>query len=137
MSVDEGFTEVRLQLDLSCYHFTSLRDLSNIQKYTGTVTSVRTAQCEHSLHYRLTFRLTNATDSENRMKYEHLLFGLNSRTANVHVGQIYIQQSGLTFYSSVVTICTTRFNIQKSYLPSTPCICVFPVIPSTKCDYFL
>jgi hypothetical protein len=88
MSVGEVFTEEMLLLDLSCCHFTRLRDFTNIPKYTGTVTSVRTAQCEHSLHYRLTFRPTNATDSENRMKYENLLFGLNARSANVHVGEI-------------------------------------------------
>jgi hypothetical protein len=138
MSTSEGFTEKQLQLDLSFCHFTSPRDLNNIPKYTGTVTSVRTAQCEHcSLHYRLTFRPTNATDSNNHIEYENVLFWLNSGSANIHAGEIYIYQSGVTFYSPVVTICTTRFNIHKSYLPTTQCINVFPTVPSTKCDYFL
>jgi len=71
------------------------------------------------------------------MEYENLLFGLNAGSANIHAGEIYIYKSGLTFHSPVVTIRTTRLNIKKSYLPTTQCIYVFSVSPSTKCDYFL
>ena len=45
-------------------------------------------------------------------------------------------KTNLTLKSSVVTICTTRFNIQKVYVLPTLCIYVFSVDMRTNSDYF-
>ena len=44
--------------------------------------------------------------------------------------------SFLIIYNPVVTICTTRYNIQKFYVLPTHCIYVFCVDLRTKSDYF-
>jgi hypothetical protein len=48
---------------------------------------------------------------------------------------IYVQRK-LTLYSPVVTLCTTRFNIQKFYVLPTQCIYVFCTDLRTNSDYF-
>jgi hypothetical protein len=44
--------------------------------------------------------------------------------------------SGHYMYRTVVTICTTRFNIHKFYVQPTQCIYVFCVDLRTNSDYF-
>jgi len=45
--------------------------------------------------------------------------------------------SFLTLQITVVTICTTRFNIQESHVLLTECIYVFCVDLRRNSDYFL
>jgi len=42
----------------------------------------------------------------------------------------------ITLQTSVVTICTTRFNMQQFYVLPPQCIYVFCVDPRTNSDYF-
>ena len=47
-----------------------------------------------------------------------------------------LKPSGHYMYRTVVTICTTRFNIQQFYVLPTQCICVFCVDIGTNRYYF-
>ena len=47
-----------------------------------------------------------------------------------------LKPSGHYMYRTVVTICITRFNINKFYVLPTQCIYVFCVDLRTNSDYF-
>ena len=47
-----------------------------------------------------------------------------------------VHRTKLATLSPVVTICTTRFNIQQFYVLPTQCIYVFCVDLRTNSDYF-
>jgi hypothetical protein len=55
---------------------------------------------------------------------------------HVFTRSFFFSQYVIFVYSSVVTICTTRFNIKKFYVLPTQCIYVFSVDLRTNSDYF-
>jgi len=52
----------------------------------------------------------------------------------LHVVATTLEPTGHYMYRTVVTVCTTQFNIQQFYVPPTQCIYVFCVDLRTNSD---